>query len=114
RYTQRLAANVGRGQLRLLRSSLGILPPDEAAAYPARAMFSGPAGGVLATAAVAARFRFARSIAFDMGGTSADVCVVDADIVPTDVSTIAGLPLPLPAVPVHTVGCGGGSIARAD
>ncbi len=114
RYTAHLAANVGRGQLRLLRSSLGVLPPAEAAAYPARAMFSGPAGGVLATSRVAQRLGWPRSIAFDMGGTSADVCLVDGRVAANEAGSIGGLPLALPAVPVHTVGCGGGSIARAD
>ncbi len=113
-YTKRLAEGVGNGQLRLLRSSLGILPPDEAAAFPARAMFSGPAGGVLATAQVAARAGFDRAVAFDMGGTSADVCLVQKGAEIDDQGSIAGLPLPLPTVAVHTVGCGGGSLAYVD
>lgn len=113
-YTSRLAARLGNGQLRLLRSSLGILPPAEAAAFPARAMFSGPAGGVLATAQAAAQAGFPRAVAFDMGGTSADVCLVEAELELDDQGSIAGLPLPLPTVAVHTVGCGGGSIAYCD
>ncbi len=113
-YTRRLAASLGNGRLRLLRSSLGILPPAEAATFPARAMFSGPAGGVLATMQLAAQLRSPRVAAFDMGGTSADLCLVEGNASVTDASTIAGLPLPLPTVPVHTVGCGGGSIAYAD
>lgn len=114
RYTRRLASGLGNGQLRLLRSSLGILPPDEAARFPARAMFSGPAGGVLATAQVARALRLHRGAAFDMGGTSADVCLVEAGTAVHDDGAIGGLPLPLPSVPVHTVGCGGGSIAYVD
>ncbi len=113
-YTQRLTEQIGHGQLRLLRSSLGILPPAEATRFPARAMFSGPAGGVLATAQVCKRLHFARGAAFDMGGTSADVCLVEDGTAVHDNGTIAGLPLPLPSVPVHTVGCGGGSIAFVD
>lgn len=113
-YTQRLADGVGNGRLRLLRSSLGILPPAEAASFPARAMFSGPAGGVLATAQAAARAGFERAAAFDMGGTSADVCLVQRGAGIEDSGSIAGLPLPLPTVAVHTVGCGGGSIAYVD
>lgn len=113
-YTTALNARIGNGQLRLLRSSLGILPPAEAAEFPARAMFSGPAGGVLAAAAVARAMRLPRVAAFDMGGTSADVCLVDSQATVHDRGSIAGLPLALPTVPVHTVGCGGGSIAYAD
>ncbi|MBL8750428.1 MAG: hydantoinase/oxoprolinase family protein [Planctomycetes bacterium] len=113
-YTRRLAASLGDGRLRLLRSSLGILPPAEAATFPARAMFSGPAGGVLATMQLGARLRTPRVAAFDMGGTSADLCLVEENAAVTDAGTIGGLPLPVPTVPVHTVGCGGGSIAYAD
>ena len=113
-YTNRIAAQLGNGTFRLLRSSMGILPADEAGRFPARAMFSGPAGGVLASARVAAAAGFAQAAAFDMGGTSTDVCLVgDAELV-TDRGTIGGLPLPLPTVAVHTVGCGGGSIAHTD
>ena len=114
RYTRRIEAELGPGRLRLLRSSLGILPPREAAEYPARAMFSGPAGGVLAAAQVAQRLAMPHAAAFDMGGTSADLCLVGDDAEPSTEGAIAGLPLPLPTVPVHTVGCGGGSIAFAD
>lgn len=114
RYTRRVADGMGPGQLRLLRSSLGILPPAEAARFPARAMFSGPAGGVLATGQVARRLGLSRAAAFDMGGTSADVCLVEHEPILSSDGTIAGLPLPLPTVPVHTVAAGGGSIAYAD
>jgi N-methylhydantoinase A len=114
RYTARLSRAIGAGRLRLLRSSLGILPPAEAERFPARAMFSGPAGGVLATRRLCAAAGLARAVAFDMGGTSTDACLVLPDAVPTDQGEIAGLPLPLPTVDVHTVGCGGGSIAHRD
>src|SRR5262249_40600138 len=105
---------LGRGRLRLMRSSLGILPPREAAAFPARAMFSGPAGGALATARLCAARRQPRAAAFDMGGTSTDACLVQPGELVTDQGAIAGLPLPLPTVDVHTIGCGGGSIAYCD
>lgn len=114
RYTRRVADEMGPGTLRLLRSSLGILPPEEAAQFPARAMFSGPAGGVLATRQVAKRLGLSRAAAFDMGGTSADVCLVEERATLSSEGQIAGLPLPLPTVPIHTVAAGGGSIAYAD
>lgn len=113
-YTQNLARGIGAGQLRLLRSSLGILPPAEAARFPARAMFSGPAGGVHATTQLAKALHLPRCAAFDMGGTSADLCLVGDSTVVHEHGRIAGLPLALPTVPVHTVGCGGGSIAYRD
>jgi len=114
RYTARLAAGLGNGALRLLRQSLGILTPDEAQRFPARALFSGPAGGVLATAQLLAHLGLPRGAAFDMGGTSADVCLVEDGAAVHEDGAIAGLPMPLPSVPVHTVGCGGGSIAYVD
>lgn len=114
RYTARLAAAIGAGRLRLLRSSLGAMPPAEAAQFPSRAMFSGPAGGVLAAEQLARATGQAAVAAFDMGGTSADLCLVTPGQTRTEVGAIAGLPLPIPTVPVHTVGCGGGSIAYAD
>ena len=114
RYTRRVADGIGNGTLRLLRSSLGILPPEEAAQFPSRAMFSGPAGGVLAAGQVARRLQMDQVAAFDMGGTSADVCLVERETSLSNEGAIAGLPLPLPTVPVHTVAAGGGSIAYAD
>lgn len=113
-YTERLQRGLGNGSLRLFRSSTGILPRDEASEFPARAMFSGPAGGVLATTRLCEAMRLPRAAAFDMGGTSTDVCLVEEGRVQTDQGMIAGLPLPLPSVDVHTVGCGGGSIAFCD
>ncbi len=114
RYTARLGARIGAGRLRLLRSSLGIMPNDEAAQFPARAMFSGPAGGVLAAEQLARRFGLPAIAAFDMGGTSADLCLVQPGNSHDETGSIGGLPLPIPTVPIHTVGCGGGSIAYAD
>ena len=114
RYTERLGGGIGPGQLRLLRSSLGIMPNAEAAHFPARAMFSGPAGGVLAAEQLARRFGLSAIAAFDMGGTSADLCLVQPGDSHDETGAIGGLPLPIPTVPIHTVGCGGGSIAFAD
>ena len=112
-YLGSLVGPVRPGQLRLMRSSGGIMSAVEASTYPARAMFSGPAGGVIATRALAARAGWNEVAALDMGGTSTDVCLVRPDTTVSD-STIAGLPLSIPAVEVHTVGCGGGSLARVD
>jgi N-methylhydantoinase A len=113
-YMAGIEAGMGPGSMRLLRSSLGALPADEARRFPARAMFSGPAGGVLATERLGAAMGSARICAFDMGGTSTDVCLVEGEQLVGDGGSIAGLPLPLPGVAVHTVGCGGGSIAWCD
>lgn len=112
-YLQRMRDPIAPGTLRLMRSSGGIMAHEEAAEFPARAIFSGPAGGIVATSALARRMKFQDVAALDMGGTSTDVCLVQQRP-SVGTSTIAGLPLALPAVEVHTVGCGGGSIARID
>ncbi len=113
-YLGRLETEILPGRLRLMRSSGGIMNAVEARKYPARAVFSGPAGGVLAAAKLAAALGEPRLAALDMGGTSTDVSLAQPDVCATGSSSIAGLPLATPAVDLHTVGCGGGSIAYAD
>lgn len=104
-----------RGRVRLMRSSGGIMGAEEATAYPARAVFSGPAGGVAAAARIAESLDVARVATLDMGGTSTDVALVDRDGAGEPaLASIAGLPLACPAVDVHTIGCGGGSLATVD
>ena len=116
RYIGELRSAVGAGSVRLMRSSGGVMADSEAEEFPARAALSGPAGGVDASRKLAQALGADQVAAFDMGGTSTDVCLVrgEATREVTHAATLAGLPLPLPAVPVHTVGCGGGSIAWVD
>ena len=113
-YLRRLATAIRPGRLRLLRSSGGIQELGAAQREPARAIFSGPAGGVVATRALCRRLRVPQVAGFDMGGTSTDVSLVGADTLAADRGSIASLPLALPTLEVHTVGCGGGSIATVD
>jgi N-methylhydantoinase A len=113
-YVARLARGLRRGRVRLLRSSGGILPAAEAARFPARALLSGPAGGVLAARALLPQLGADRVATLDMGGTSTDVALVGAEPRITTAGKVAGLPLAIPSVDVHTIGCGGGSIARVD
>jgi N-methylhydantoinase A len=99
----------------VLRSSGGVATLEEAAAHASWALLSGPAGGVIGAARIAERAGFADAIAFDMGGTSTDVCLISGGAAERSVErTIAGLPIRLPSVDVHTVGAGGGSIAWID
>ena len=99
----------------VLRSSGGVATLDEAAAHASWALFSGPAGGVVGAARIAEQAGFADAIALYMGGTSTDVCLISAGAAERSVErTIAGLPIRLPSVDVHTVGAGGGSIAWTD
>ena len=113
-YLARLGKSLARTTLRLMRSSGGIMASREAHHFPARAVFSGPAGGVFATRQLAAELDLGTVAALDMGGTSSDVTLVTPHANPTTNRTMAGLPLATPAVEVHTIGCGGGSIARVD
>lgn len=79
-----------------------------------RTLLSGPAGGVAGAFRVASAAGYDRIITLDMGGTSTDVCLCDGAVPFTAESSIDGLPLRIPTVDVHTVGAGGGSIARID
>jgi N-methylhydantoinase A/oxoprolinase/acetone carboxylase beta subunit len=112
-YLERLAT-AARTAL-VMSSAGGLLPVTDAARRTAALLLSGPAGGVRAAAAVAAACGFPDAVSFDMGGTSTDVCLVRGGVPePTGERTIGGLPIRLPALDVHTIGAGGGSIARVD
>ena len=99
----------------VMRSSGGVASLDEVAAHASWALLSGPVGGVVGAARIAEQAGFADAIAFDMGGTSTDVCLISDGTAERSLErTIAGLPIRLPSVDVHTVGAGGGSIAWVD
>jgi N-methylhydantoinase A len=98
----------------IMQSSGGITALAAATREPVRTVLSGPAGGVVGAAAVARRSGCDRIIAFDMGGTSTDACLVDRAARAASHSEIAGLPVGVPILDIHTVGAGGGSIARFD
>jgi N-methylhydantoinase A len=118
RYLRALAgaaADAGLPEPLVMRSSGGVASIDEAASHPALVLVSGPAGGVVGAARIAAEAGFADAIAFDMGGTSTDVCLITGGVAErTSERLVAGLPIRLPTVDLHTVGAGGGSIARVD
>jgi N-methylhydantoinase A len=99
----------------VMRSSGGLMGLEAAVQLPVSALLSGPAGGVIATAAVARSLGDRRVIAFDMGGTSTDVCrIEDGEPELSFSRDVAGYPCLMPSVAVHTVGAGGGSIAWVD
>jgi N-methylhydantoinase A len=98
----------------VMQSSGGITSLDSAVDEPVRTVLSGPAGGVVGAAASARRSGFVRIIAFDMGGTSTDVSLVEGAITTASTAEIAGLPIGVPMLDIHTVGAGGGSLARFD
>jgi N-methylhydantoinase A len=98
----------------VMQSSGGITALETAAEQPVRTVLSGPAGGIVGAAAVAGRSGFDRIITFDMGGTSTDVALVDGRLSTTNEAEVAGLPVRVPVLDIHTVGAGGGSLARFD
>ncbi len=98
----------------VMQSSGGITALDSAASEPVRTVLSGPAGGVVGAAASARASGFKRIIAFDMGGTSTDVSLVEGAITTSSQAEVAGLPIGVPMLDIHTVGAGGGSLARFD
>jgi len=108
------SANARSAAVFIMQSSGGITSLAAAAAEPVRTVLSGPAGGVVGAAAVARRSGFPRIISFDMGGTSTDVALVDGEPRASNEAEVAGLPVRVPMLDIHTVGAGGGSIARFD
>jgi N-methylhydantoinase A len=98
----------------VMQSSGGITSLSAAAREPVRTVLSGPAGGVVGAAAVARRSGHERIISFDMGGTSTDVALVEREVKASGQAEIAGLPVGVPMLDIHTVGAGGGSLARFD
>jgi N-methylhydantoinase A len=118
RYLRRLAARAreaGLPEPAIMQSNGGLADLPSAAGHAAWTVLSGPAGGAAGAAYVARVAGVERALCLDMGGTSADVCVVhDGAVAETGASEIAGRPIALPTLDVHTVGAGGGSIAWRD
>lgn len=115
RYLGRLSERLPAAEISVMTSAGGVGAVATIAAAPVHTLLSGPAGGVVAAAAVAREAGFVDAVAFDMGGTSTDVCLI-RNGVPDIASeaTIGGLPFAMPSVAIHTVGAGGGSIASID
>jgi len=115
RYLSRLETRLPDTRVSVMTSGGGTASIAEVAAAPVHTLLSGPAAGVVAAGAIARSAGFRAAVALDMGGTSTDVCLVrDGRPELSDRATIGGLPFATPAVAVHTVGAGGGSIAEID
>ncbi|MGD0295380.1 MAG: hydantoinase/oxoprolinase family protein [Terracidiphilus sp.] len=121
RYLDHLAqcvtANHNALGVDVMQSSGGIIPARLAAEQPVRTVLSGPAGGVVGACQMARWAGFERIIGFDMGGTSTDVFLADTqagDAHLSHESVVAGVPIGVPMLDIHTAGAGGGSIARFD
>jgi N-methylhydantoinase A/oxoprolinase/acetone carboxylase beta subunit len=99
----------------VMTSAGGLVSLNDVAARPVALLLSGPAGGVLGAAQTAAVAGFADCVTLDMGGTSTDVCLIRGGRPqPAAERRVAGLPIRMPSLDVHTIGAGGGSIACMD
>jgi N-methylhydantoinase A len=118
RYLRRLverASEAGLPEPAIMQSGGGLIDADAAGRHAAWMVLSGPAAGAAGGAYAAAAAGSPDVLCLDMGGTSADVCVVDDGVVRERSSgVLAGRPVALPMLDVHTVGAGGGSIAWRD
>jgi N-methylhydantoinase A len=114
-YLRRLEEAPSAQRVRVMGSAGGAVPVARARRDAAQTILSGPAGGVAGALHVAARHGIADIVTFDMGGTSTDAAICPGgEALFTRDFAIAGLPVALPMLDIHTVGAGGGSIARLD
>ncbi len=114
RYLGRLATEAGARRVTIMGSNGGVLPIERARREPVQTVLSGPAGGVVGALAWARRAGHDSVLSFDMGGTSTDVSLCPGRPLHTREFAIGGQPAAIPVIDIHTVGAGGGSIARVD
>lgn len=112
-YLGHLEAGLGR-PIRVMQSNGGIISAAVARQAAVRTALSGPAGGVIGARFVAQLAGFEDIITFDIGGTSTDVALCPGRLPIAQDAEIAGFPVRVPMIDIHTVGAGGGSIARVD
>ncbi|WP_291295009.1 hydantoinase/oxoprolinase family protein [Elioraea sp.] len=120
-YVARLDRRIGEAgltaDLHIMASNGGVVTPAMVAERPVVTMLSGPAAGVLGGAWAGALSDRKNLITFDVGGTSADIGIVTEGVFAEATARdtwIAGFPLLTPMIDIHTIGAGGGSIARVD
>jgi N-methylhydantoinase A len=114
RYLSRLETELAEDNLQIMQSNGGSISPTEARNHAVRCILSGPAGGAVGGQAIAGQVDNRKLLTFDMGGTSTDVALIDGEIKVTNEASTGGYPIGIPIIDIHTVGSGGGSIARVD
>lgn len=114
RYLQALTRALHGVHLSVMRSNGGVMSATRAHQEAVHTVLSGPAGGVVGAFQVARDAGYARAITFDMGGTSTDVSLCDEQPRTTSETIVAGCPVKVPVLDIHTVGAGGGSLASVD
>jgi N-methylhydantoinase A/oxoprolinase/acetone carboxylase beta subunit len=113
-YLGRLERSPQGRRIAIMQSNGGFLSARDARKHAVRTVLSGPAGGLVGALETARASGFTRVLGFDMGGTSTDVSLVDGVARHTTEGSIDGYPIRVPMLDIHTVGAGGGSIARVD
>jgi N-methylhydantoinase A len=113
-YLGRLQQGVPQATVSVMQSSGGTIAADQAGRQAVHMLLSGPAGGLAAAQFLGQYVQRSRLLTFDMGGTSTDVAMIDGDLRLTSEGRIAGYPVAVPMVDMHTIGAGGGSIAYVD
>ncbi len=117
RYLTRLEHSLdarGPNRLQIMQSNGGVISAAAAGREAVRTLLSGPAGGIVGAWKVAAAAGFDHVITFDMGGTSTDVSLIEDTPLVTSEGSVSGLPIRVSMLDIHTVGAGGGSLARVD
>ncbi|MBW1980616.1 MAG: hydantoinase/oxoprolinase family protein [Deltaproteobacteria bacterium] len=109
-----LSSMAEQDSLCIMQSNGGSISAGTAMKESVRTILSGPAGGVVGALEIGKAAGCRRLITFDMGGTSTDVSLIDESLSFTMESEIAGYPIKVPMIDIHTVGAGGGSIASVD
>lgn len=113
-YLERLRAGLPGARISVMQSSGEAIQADRAARQAVRMLLSGPAGGLVGAGFTAAASGRVRVLSFDMGGTSTDVALIEGAPRLTREGRIGPWPVAVPMVDMHTIGAGGGSIARLD
>ena len=112
RIRERLSGDGIDARLLLMKSSGGVIGADGARETPIQTALSGPAAGVVGAGHVAELAGFERVISLDVGGTSADICLIDGEPVLSVEGRVGEWPMQLPMIDIHTIGSGGGSIVN--
>jgi N-methylhydantoinase A len=127
-YLSRLGARLGAEgvdcPIFLMHSGGGIMSIESAAEFPVRLVESGPAGGAIFAAHIAARYGLDKVLSFDMGGTTAKICLIKNQTPKTSrvfeaartyrFKKGSGMPISIPVIDMVEIGAGGGSLAHVD
>lgn len=114
RYLRRLQRVLRPKHLYVMHSAGGVMQAEAAGEQAVRLLLSGPAGGLVAAGRVGRQLHCEQLLTFDMGGTSTDVALINGEPSMTTEGYLAGLPVSLPMLDIHTIGAGGGSQAWID